>query len=86
VFADDAQLHRGRNAPAKNFPRAKFQTQKSTSCRNADGLRVSALSQFFAMARKFDTTAISGGKIFRSRPRRRGQLRDAKKFCTECVY
>jgi hypothetical protein len=86
AFAGDAQLHRRRNAVAKNLPRAQISAQKSARCRNADELRVSALSQFLPRRESSTRQRYLAGKFFAYDNARAVNSAPQKKFCSECLY
>jgi hypothetical protein len=82
----DAQLHRGRNAVAKKFPRAQFSAQKSTQRINADGLRVSALSQFFPRRESLTRPRSFAANFCAHGTARTANIAAQKFFHAECVF
>jgi hypothetical protein len=86
AFAGDAQLHRPRTVAAKNLPRAQISAQKSARCRNADELRVSALSEFLPRRESSTRQRYLAGTFFAYDDARAVSSATQKKFCSECVY
>jgi hypothetical protein len=82
----DAQLHHQRNAAAKNSPPARFSAQKWMQRRNADELRVSALSQF-SLRRENSTRQRSiAENFFTRRNADAANFATRKNFRAERVY